>query len=124
MAETAPPLLLGRRVRLTWPDDGSLTDATGIVVRLSPCKAYPECWPLAEWCGYGVKAWERVPPVISADVCWDAYFSSWDLGLVMLPERLVQTTWVEDARWLVDEHGDPVHVPPLIENVHVEGALL
>ncbi len=57
----APRLLTGTRVRIRWPD-GELTRSCGVITHLSPCKAYPEVWPLGERCGYlpeivSVTAW-------------------------------------------------------------------
>lgn len=115
------PNLTGRRVRMRWR--GELGDASGTVTHLSPCKAYPEVWPLAEWCGYPHPFSDRVPPVIGATVLWDADFSE-SGELVPRPDWAVRSTWAPDARWLSDEHGMPVDVPPLIEHLSVAGGLL
>jgi hypothetical protein len=57
--------LIGTKVRFLWPD-GCVSDAAGEIVHVSPCKAYPQWWPLGDRCGY-------LPQVVSAD----AWRASW-----------------------------------------------
>jgi hypothetical protein len=62
----APQPLIGTRVRIRWPD-GELTRSCGVITRLSPCKACPGVWPLAEACGY-------LPEIVNV-TAWRASFA-------------------------------------------------
>ena len=114
--------LLGTKVRLQWPD-GGCTDAVGEIVHVSPCKAYPEVWPIGVFCGCltpaqaaAERARERTRSCI---VRWDSAVDG--DGLRPLPEHLVRESCVSDARWLALLDGTPLDVPPLIEAVALAG---
>jgi len=109
----------------------------GVITHVSPGKAYPEWWPLGDFCGYlpavvaegtleaqrrqfGEDA--RMPGVPGCEVRWDAVVT--DGGVVMLPPERWRESWVADARWLATVTGKPLEVPPLIERVSLAGAWL
>lgn len=116
--------LLGTKVRLQWPD-GGCTDAAGEIVHVSPCKAYPEVWPIGAFCGYLTPAQALTEREQARDrptacnVRWDAVADG--DGVRALPAHLVRETCVADARWLAHLDGTPLDVPPLIEAVTLTG---
>ena len=119
--------LVGTKVRFLWPD-GHVSDAAGEIVHVSPCKAYPEVWPLGAFCGYltpvqAIAERERAKTRLTAcNVRWDAVADG--NGVRPLPAHLVRETCVDDARWLALLDGTPLKVPPLIEAVAVTGDVL
>jgi hypothetical protein len=119
--------LIGTKVRFLWPD-GDCSDTVGEIVHVSPCKAYPEVWPIGAFCGYLTPAQalaerEKAARRLTAcNVRWDAVADAG--GVRPLPAHLVRETCVADARWLTLLDGSPLEIPPLIEAVAVAGDVL
>jgi hypothetical protein len=96
---TAIPFL-GLRVRFIWPDDGGLSDASGVVVH-------------AAWYEDGIR--------VGAEVRWDSVHAP---DGTRRPLRVPSETHVADVSWLAGPDGQPLQAPPRTERLEVMAVYL